>query len=648
MTASIRDLPWLPAAPEDFSARCRALGAADGKAGAAIQQLAGYALRPAQAANLGKAVARLRASGCDLMPLSAFRLGVLSNATFDLVADGLAAAAARHGVALEVVTTPYGQVMQQALDPRSSINVAGLDAVLVAVDHRGLQLAQPSLVGSAQHQVRAAIDSLRAVVNGLHDHGGAAAILQTVPTPPQALFGNYDRKVSGSLRAMIAAANEEIAGLADETGSYLLDVAALAERVGTDAWFDPVQWVSYKLPFAADCNAIYADMVGRLLGAIRGKARKCLVLDLDNTIWGGVIGDDGMQNIKVGQGDPVGEAFLAVQQYALDLRERGVILAVSSKNLDEVARQPFREHADMLLREKHIAVFQANWFDKPSNLEAIAKTLNIGLDALVLVDDNPAERAHVRAALPMVAVPELPEDPSWYPWYLAAAGYFEAVGFSSEDRIRAESYASDAERAAVMASARDVGEYLAALDMVMTIAPFDEGGRQRIAQLINKTNQFNLTTRRYTEADVAAMETDPSVHTMQVRLKDKFGELGMIAVVIARESPTRGDVVWDIDTWLMSCRVLGRKVEAAMLARLVAAARRRGVKHLTGTYVPTAKNSMVADHYTKLSFTPVAEADAGRRRFRLDIADYAAPELPMQVIEPLPVREARELSAASA
>ncbi|HUJ46323.1 MAG TPA: HAD-IIIC family phosphatase, partial [Rhizomicrobium sp.] len=369
---------------------------------------------------------------------------------------------------------------------------------------------------------------------------------------------------------------------------------------------------------------LYADHLGRLLGAIRGKARKCLVLDLDNTLWGGVIGDDGMEGIVVGQGSAMGEAFLSVQQAALDLRGRGVFLAVCSKNDDDIARGPFRGHADMLIRERHISVFQANWIDKASNLESIARALNIGLDALVLLDDNPAERAQIRAALPMVAVPELPADPAWFAWTLNAAGYFEAVSYSAEDRMRADAQGADAKRADVMAKSRDLGDYLTSLEMTITFAPFDKVGRQRIAQLINKTNQFNLTTRRYTEAEVAAMEADENVFTLEVRLADRYGDLGMIGIIIARHA---GDATWDIDTWLMSCRVLGRRVEEGMLARLIAEARRRGIKRLIGTYLPTAKNGMVRDHYAKLGFEIAEEAD-GVRRFAFELDGYTPPDLP--------------------
>jgi len=626
MNPPIVELPWLPTPPEDFIQRCQALASGSASPGLEAASLAAFRLSAQQSLLLSRAIRRCRAAVADLSPLSGFRLGVLASTTFDLVIDCIPAAAARHGVSVEIVSAPYDQVMQQALDPTSDINRAHLDAVLVAIDHRWLNLDHADLASGGLERVQSALAKLQAVVQNLRSHGNAAAILQTVPAPPQTLFGSYDRRVPGSVRTMVDDINRGIVALADDTGSYVLDAAALAERIGTDLWFDPVHWVSYKLPFSAECFPVYADMLGRLLGAIRGKARKCLVLDLDNTVWGGVIGDDGLEGIVVGQGSPRGEAFLSVQQCALELRQRGVILAVSSKNDDAVARRPFREHPDVLLREDHFAVFQANWIDKPANLEAIAKALNIGVDALVVLDDNPAERAQIRAALPMVAVPELPNDPSRYAWYLMAAGYFEAVAYSTEDAARADSYQADARRTEVMATTRDLGDYLKSLEMKIRFAPFDAKSRQRITQLINKTNQFNLTTRRYTEADVAAMEVDDAVFTLQVRLEDKFGDLGMIGVVICRAA---GDT-WEIDTWLMSCRVLGRRVEETVLAHLIPAAREHGITWLLGTYLPTAKNALVSDHYAKLGFTPIEDTPAARR-FELAVEAYKATELPFEV-----------------
>lgn len=591
-----------------------------------------HALDARQARRLGRAISQIAKRGGDLAPLSPFRLVVLCNKTFDVIGDHLPAAAARHGIALELVLPPFDQAMQEALDPASQTNRAGADAILLALDHEwyGLKSAVLDDPGAVLTDAMAQLGDLS---GALQMNTAATLYLSTVAAPPTSLFGSLDVRTPGSPRALIEALNAAIVQLAEERGALLLDTRALAEQVGTERWFDPVQNFAYKLPFASAYGAIYADWIGRLAGAARGKARKCLVLDLDNTLWGGVVGDDGVEGLVLGPGSARGEAFLAVQNMALELKSRGIILAVSSKNDDAVARGAFGSHPEMALNLSDIAVFQANWEDKPANLEAIAKSLNIGLDALVLLDDNPAERAQVRAALPSVAVPELPADPAWFPWTLMSAGYFEAVGFSAEDRLRAGAYATDARRAEVRASARDLGDYLISLEMRLTAGPFDPAGRTRIAQLINKTNQFNLTTRRYSEGQVAALEADPAAISLQVRLADRFGDLGMIGVVIARVGEVEDGVrEAAVDSWLMSCRVLGRKVEEAMLALLVERAAAVGVVRITAKYRPTTKNGMVRELLDRLGFTLASEDAAGARDYVLGVAAWTPRlALPMRI-----------------
>jgi FkbH-like protein len=344
---------------------------------------------------------------------------------------------------------------------------------------------------------------------------------------------------------------------------------------------------------------------------------------------GGVIGDDGLEGIQIAQGDALGEAHLAVQRLALDLRQRGIVLAVSSKNTDEVAREPFEKHPEMLLKLDHIAVFQANWNDKATNIQAISEELALGLDAMVFVDDNPVERGLVRRLLPQVAVPELPDDPAYYARTLAAAGYFEAVAFAAEDLQRAGFYQDNAKRASLQQQLGGVDAYLASLDMTIDFRPFDATGRARIVQLINKSNQYNLTTRRYTDPEVAEAESNPEVFTLQVRLADIFGDNGMISVVICR--PDRAGM-WEIDTWLMSCRVLGRRVEHMVLREILGHARAAGVYKLCGIYCPTDRNKLVADHYPRLGFTKVDEESSGLTRWEL-LVEGAEPEsAPMKVV----------------
>jgi FkbH-like protein len=423
-------------------------------------------------------------------------------------------------------------VVQEALSPTSKLARARPNAVLVALEHRGLPL-RVTLGNSAEARetVAACLDMVRAIREGLRANGIGVCILQTLARPPEAHFGSLDLVLPGTHRHLIDAINRGLADTIADTPDLLLDVAAIAETVGLAHWHDPTLWNMAKLPFASQFVPLYAEHVARLLAAAQGKSRRCLILDLDNTLWHGVIGDDGLEGIVIGQGDPTGEAHLAVQQTALMLRERGIVLAVSSKNNDDVARLPFQKHQEMALRENHIAIFQANWNDKATNIVAIADQLALGLDAMVFLDDNPMERNLVRQMLPEVAVPELPADPALYARTLLAAGYFEATVFSADDRKRADFYQDNAQRVALQKRAGNIDTYLASLDMTVTFQPFDAPGRARIAQLINKSNQFNLTTRRYGEQDVLEPEGDPSCYTLQVRLSDRFGDNGISSPV---------------------------------------------------------------------------------------------------------------------
>jgi len=445
--------------------------------------------------------------------------------------------------------------------------------------------------------------------------------------PVETSFGSLDLALPGTLRHLIDGFNRRLTQRLGGSQDLLLDVAGLAESIGLAEWHDPTLWNIGKIPFANRFLPIYADFVCRLIAALRGKSRRCLVLDLDNTLWGGAIGDDGLPGIVLGRGDATGEAFLNVQRTALELRERGVVLAVCSKNDDETAREPFRNHPEMLLREHHIAVFQANWNDKATNIRAIAEALSLGPESMVLLDDSPVERGLVREFLPEVAVPELPEDPALYARTMLAAGYFEAVTFSAEDRRRADSYQENALRIALKEGAAGIDDYLRSLGMTIHFCPFDLLGRARIAQLINKSNQFNLTTRRYSEAQIARLETDPAFFTLQARLADSFGDNGMISAVIC----VRNQQDWQIDTWLMSCRVLGRMVEHAVLDEIVRNASVQGIRKLIGTYLPTPRNKLVEEHYGRLGFDLLERADDGATRWELAVDKYLSRNPPITV-----------------
>jgi FkbH-like protein len=628
----LSDLSWLPAPRPDFREAVRALRDEAAQPGDQFFEravrLATAVLDENQLTQLAKVAQKAIASGKPPAAFSQLRLGLLGDGTLSLLAPVIAGSGLRHGLLLEVVEGAYGSAVQQAMDPGSPLHGAGLDMLLLSSDVRSLGLSRAAETPEdADARVEGAFGRFKMIVEGFRASVGAAILVQTVVPPLEPLFGSLDRVERTSAYAMVAALNARLRDWASEGAVVLLDVARLAETIGLERWDAPRHWHASKLPFAPEMAPAYGDVVARTLAALRGRARKCLVLDLDNTLWGGVIGDDGLNGIQLGQGSATGEAFLAIQETAFELRRRGVVLAVCSKNEEAAALLPFQEHPDMLLKTEHIAVFQANWTDKAANLRAIAETLNIGIDALVFLDDNPAEREQVRRELPLVAVPELPDDPALYPRMLMSAGYFETVAFTSDDRVRAEMYQANAARAAAVQASGDIDSYLASLDMVCTIRPVDPTTRPRVSQLINKSNQFNLTTRRYTEAQVEAAEKDPRRHLAQIRLTDKFGDNGIICVLIADRLGER----WEIDTWLMSCRVLGRRVQEAALDHLAKAARADGARTLVGRYIPSPKNAMVREHYGTLGFTKVRELESGETEWELDLTAYASPDLPMAI-----------------
>ncbi len=620
MNNLFQDLGWLQAAPSDFSHRLAGVNT-----GNELRALAQYALDDNQLRKLAKKSSKLLSENAELSSLTSMTLGVISNSTTQLITPALQASALRFGIALKIVEAQYDQLAHEAYSAESAFAGCKVNMVLVAADYHGLPLKPcPGDREAAEKNVTECLAYLQTVTQSLRVKTGAQIILQNIAPPAELLSGSFEGRLPGTTAWLLQRLNSELDHLvADDL--FIFDVAGLASTVGLANWHDPTLYNIGKLPFAQAYTPIYADYVCRILAARLGKSRRCLILDLDNTLWGGVIGDDGLEGILIRNGNPTGEAHLQLQQSILALRARGVVLAVSSKNEDAMARLPFKEHPDMVLKEDHIAVFQANWSDKASNIRAIAQTLSLGLESMVFLDDNPVERLQVRRELPEVAVPELPDDPALYARVLAAAGYFEAITFSDEDRKRAAFYQGNAKRVEILSQSSDMDAYLKALDMEITLTPFDSVGRARIAQLISKSNQYNLTTKRYSEAEVKALESDPNYFTRQVRLKDSMGDNGMISVLICKKA----DEVWFIDTWLMSCRVLGRKVENAVLQDLLAAAKSAAVSRLLGKYCPTGRNVIVKDHYKKLGFDRIG-ADEHEEIWQLNVCDYQALPLPMK------------------
>ena len=611
------ELSWLPAAA-DWNAIIR--GAAEKPDELSRWQhlvaAANYRIDFLETAKLDRTLRKQFASGPPAAAGTPLRLAFLGSSTLHHLAPAIRVAGLRRGMWIEIFEGEYGQYRQELLEPGAELTKFQPHVVLLALDAH-------HVASSARGDLEAALENITTCWYAARDNFKATVIHQTVlPIFPR-LLGNNEQRDPESPAAIVESLNTRLRQLADKHGVHLLAADSYAAEGGIAHWFDAVLWHRSKQEVHPRVSHVYGDLAGRLLAALRGKSSKCLVLDLDNTLWGGVIGDDGLEGILLGQGSAMGEAFVDFQQYAQQLSRRGVILAVCSKNDEANAVSPFEQHPDMVLKRKDIACFVANWQDKAGNLRHIAKTLNIGLDSLVFADDNPFERNLVRQELPEVQVPELPEDPSFYASTIAAAGYFESLAVTEEDRERASQYRANIEREQLKTSATDMEGYLRGLAMELIVRPFDSVGLARIVQLINKTNQFNLTTQRYTEADVRAMMSDPGVAAYQFRLTDRFGDNGIIAILIGRMNSENALVM---DTWLMSCRVLGRQVEEACLNVMVDAARSLGAARVVGVYRPTAKNEMVRTLYERLGFTlkqpEGAAGDAGEIQWTLELAGY--------------------------
>lgn len=557
------------------------------------------------------------------------RLKLLGTSTFDHLLPFLRVGALRHGLWLTTSTGDYGQCTLQAGDE-------GHDTVLLAHDARTL-LAGLNAAASASEAEDEGERIAQRIVAAWRDAqaAGCGVIQQTILPVFPSVFGNAEHRLPGSRAAAVERLNLRLQTLADAEGVDLVAVHRHAAQEGLAAWHDPALWHRAKQEIHPGAAPLYGDLVARVIGARQGRSRKVLVLDLDNTLWGGVIGDDGIAGIVLGQGSAAGEAFVEFQHFVRDLSRRGVILAVSSKNEEASARRPFEAHPDMVLRLADIACFAANWTDKAANLRAISERLAIGLDAFVFVDDNPAERALVRRELPMVAVPELPDDPSGYPALLGDAGFFEATRLSDEDRHRSEQYQANRLRRSVEpASVTDMAGYLSSLDMLLHWGAVDAASLPRVVQLINKSNQFNLTTRRTTDAALAESLRNRRAVSLQLRLVDRFGNNGLIAVVLARHD---GEGLRVTD-WLMSCRVLKRGVEAATFNVLLAEARRVGARHLLGTFRPTGKNAMVSDHYRTLGFDLLATEEDGTTQWGMAVDAASLLPVPMRIEPPVLAR----------
>ena len=467
-----------------------------------------------------------------------------------------------------------------------------------------------------QAEAQHAVDSVLELARKVNEKNGAEVITTNFRLPPLHDLGAFRSRTLASDWAFREWVNLEL-GLAAPAYLHICDWEFLANRIGGIASRDERSWFESKQPCSYALMVELAREAAQIILSLKRAPKKVLVLDLDNTLWGGVVADDGLEGIDLGDTSPRGEAFKAFQKYIVSLKQRGVLLAVCSKNDHAKAAEPFEKHPDMVLKMEDIVSFKANWEPKSENIRAMAPELNLGLDSFVFVDDNPAEIEIVRQFAPEVTTILLGPDPSDYVAQLADCRLFEPRSITSEDAERTGQYKSDAQRKALEASVTDMASYLESLQMEGVLSEFAPVDVPRLSQLINKSNQFNLTTHRRSEAEVIAVMNGNEYAGYSMRLKDRFGDHGLIGVVIGRKD---GETM-HLDTWLMSCRVLKRQVEDEVLNEIVRLAQARGCTRLEGIYLPTPKNEMVRDFYTRMGFTLTAESET-KREFELRLENY--------------------------
>jgi FkbH-like protein len=557
-------------------------------------------------ARAARAMAAIPAHEINLKPV---RIAILAASTVDHFAEVFKYWLAREGFAAEIWIAPFDTVAATVLDASSPLYTFAPDVVWLFTTARDVRI---EAVDDRQvdDAVAAAVRHTASLWQALQSHLDCTILQNNADIPAFDNLGNHAAQARFSSRNLLRRYNLELAASAPN-GVVLFDLEHVSALCGKERWVDSRYWYHSKHAFALDNYGAVAFQASRTISALKGRARKCLVVDLDNTLWGGTIGDDGLIGIALGTG-PDGEAFADFQQWLRSLKERGVILAVCSKNEEEIAKEPFRRHPDSRLSLEDFAVFRANWNNKVDNISDIASILNIGLDSFVFVDDNPVERDLVRSHLPMVAVPELPQDPAGYIEAIERHRYFETVGLSAEDKERTRFYRENAARTELMGSFTDVGQYLRSLAMVADIGDLDGFHLPRMAQLINKSNQFHLTGTRYSEAELQRLSGLPGHAVRYYKLADRFGDNGLISVVVLAAQPG-GEAL--IDTWVMSCRVLGRTMEEFICNDVFVTAQRMGCRAVAGRYVPTAKNKLVAGLYERLGFQKTGD-DKGTTEWR--------------------------------
>jgi len=551
-----------------------------------------------------------------------YKVALLGDTATQLLATAIKGESVSRNQVIDLYEGEYSQVERQLLDPTSDL--FQYDADFLVVFQSAHKLGEHHSLLSMEKQISLADDRLAFVASLCENPtlSNKKIIYFNYPEIEDTVFGSYANKVESSFSYQVRKLNFNLMNLSMQYPNlYICDIAGLQNLFGRQFMFAPNVYMTTEMVLSVNALPYVASRVVDIIAAIKGQFKKCLILDLDNTVWGGVIGDDGLEGIELGHGLGIGKAFTEFQMWIKKLKQRGIIICVASKNNEETAKEPFEKHPDMILKLDDIAVFQANWETKVDNIRTIQGILNIGFDSMVFLDDNPFERNMVRENIPDITVPELPEDPAMYLEYLYSLNLFETASYSNADKDRTKQYQVEAKRVSLSKTFNNEADFLKSLNMVSTVSGFTKFNTPRVAQLSQRSNQFNLRTIRYTENDISGMAADPDVIDLSFTLEDKFGDNGLVAVVIMKR---QDEETLFVDTWFMSCRVLKRGMENFTLNTMVECAREKGYKKIIGEYIPTVKNKMVEFHYEGLGFKKMDVSE--RMLYELNLESFGPKE----------------------
>ena len=565
---------------------------------------------------------------CDLSNLPSIKIALVGDTATQHLATAIKGMGVERGYNINLFEAEYNQVERQFMDPTSELY--DFDADMIIVFQSTHKLGEHHSQLPVEQQMTLADDRLSFVVSICENLAftNKKIFYFNYPEIGDAVFGSYANKVTSSFIYQVRKLNYELMNLSQQYPNlFICDIADIQNTLGRKVMFAPNVYTSTEMILSVGVLPEVASRVMDIICAIKGQFKKCLILDLDNTVWGGVIGDDGLEGIELGHGLGIGKVFTEFQMWVKKLKQRGIIICVASKNNEETAKEPFEKHPDMILKLDDIAVFQANWETKVDNIRTIQSILNIGFDSMVFLDDNPFERNIVRENIPGITVPELPEDPAQYLEYLYSQNLFETASYSNADNDRTKQYQVEAKRVSLSKTFTNEADFLKSLNMVSTVNGFTKFNTPRVAQLSQRSNQFNLRTIRYTEADVTSLAENSDVIDLSFTLEDKFGDNGLIAVIIMKKLD---EETLFVDTWFMSCRVLKRGMENFTLNTMVERAKAAGYKKIIGEYLPTPKNKMVENHYLGLGFSKIE--GVATAQFELDVESYQPRECYIETI----------------